>query len=74
MLNGLKIDGKFTTGIFKFVAEKVIKKKTGFDTKIQLNALRLLSNEEDETVTIELDIKGTMKQEDFKKLIENLEL
>ena len=74
MLNGLKIDGKFTTGIFKFIAEKVIKKKTGFDTKIQLNALRLLNNEEDGTVTIELDIKGTMKQEDFRQLIENLNI
>lgn len=73
LLDKLTIESKFMTGIVSKIIKKGVKKGTGLDTDVQLNSFKFYSDDTNGVVTVELDIKGTMKQADFKKLLDNLE-
>lgn len=75
LLDHLNIEGRFMTGLVSKVIKRSIKKSTGLDTDIQLGSFKFSSDDTSGIVTVELNIKGSMTQEDFKKLLDrNLEV
>jgi hypothetical protein len=75
LLDHLNIEGRFMTGLVSKVIKRSIKKSTGLDTDIQLSSFKFSSDDASGIVTVELNIKGSMTQEDFKKLLDrNLEV
>ena len=65
-MDELKIRTKFMRGMLSKALELMIRKKTGYNVKIQLNAVDVQVTEG--RVNFHLDINGDLSTEEFKKL------
>lgn len=65
-MDELKIRTKFMRGMLSKALELIIRKKTGYNVKIQLNAIDVQVTEG--RANFRFDINGDLSTEEFKKL------
>lgn len=67
----MKIESKFMTGLIGKVIERLLRKKTGRDVKVQLNELGV-QNITDDVISAKINLEVRMSKEELSKLLESL--
>ena len=65
----MKIESKFMTGLIGKVIERLLRKKTGRDVKVQLNELGV-QNITDDVISAKINLEVRMSKEELSKLLE----
>lgn len=65
-MDELNIKTKFMRNMLSKILETVLRKKTGYKVKIQLNAIQVSITEE--KARIHVDVDGEMNVDEFKKI------
>ena len=71
-MDELRIKTKFMRNMLSNILETVLRKKTGYKAKIQLNAIQVSIKEE--VAHIHIDVNGEMNVNEFKKISRIIEL
>ena len=71
-MDELCIKTKFMRNMLSNILETVLRKKTGYKVKIQLNAIQVSITEE--VAHIHIDVNGEMNINEFKKISRIIEL
>ena len=71
-MDELYIKTKFMRNMLSNILETVLRKKTGYKVKIQLNAIQVSITEE--VAHIHIDVNGEMNVNEFKKISRIIEL
>ena len=71
-MDELCIKTKFMRNMLSNILETVLRKKTGYKAKIQLNAIQVSIAEE--VAHIHIDVNGEMNVNEFKKISRIIEL
>ena len=66
----MKIESKFMTGLIGKVIERLLRKKTGRDVKVQLNELGV-QNITDNVISAKISLEVRMSKEELSKLLES---
>ena len=66
----MKIESKFMTGLIGKVIERLLRKKTGHDLKVQLNELGV-QNITDDVISAKISLEVRMSKEELSKLLES---
>ena len=66
----MKIESKFMTGLIGKVIERLLRKKTGHDVKVQLNELGV-QNITDDVISAKISLEVRMSKEELSKLLES---
>lgn len=66
----MKIESKFMTGLIGKVIERLLRKKTGHDVKVQLNELGV-QNITDDVISAKINLEVRMSKEELSKLLES---
>ena len=66
----MKIESKFMTGLIGKVIERLLRKKTGRDVKVQLNELGI-QNITDDIISVKINLEARMSKEELSKLLES---
>ena len=66
----MKIESKFMTGLIGKVIERLLRKKTGRDVKVQLNELGV-QNITDDVISAKISLEVRMSKEELSKLLES---
>lgn len=66
----MKIESKFMTGLIGKVIERLLRKKTGRDVKVQLNELGV-QNITDDVISAKISLEVRMSKEELSKLFES---
>ena len=66
----MKIESKFMTGLIGKVIERLLRKKTGRDVKVQLNELGV-QNITDDVISAKINLEVRMSKEELLKLLES---
>ena len=66
----MKIESKFMTGLIGKVIERLLRKKTGRDVKVQLNELGV-QNITDDVISAKINLEVRMSKEELSKLLES---
>ena len=66
----MKIESKFMTGLIGKVIERLLRKKTGRDVKVQLNELGV-QNITDDVISAKINFEVRMSKEELSKLLES---
>lgn len=67
----MKIESKFMTGLIGKVIERLLRKKTGRDVKVQLNELGV-QNITDDVISAKINLEVRMSKEELSELLESL--
>lgn len=67
----MKIESKFMTGLIGKVIERLLRKKTGRDVKVQLNELGV-QNITDDVISAKINLEVRMSKEELSKLLESV--
>ena len=66
----MKIESKFMTGLIGKAIERLLRKKTGRDVKVQLNELGV-QNITDDVISAKINLEVRMSKEELSKLLES---
>ena len=66
----MKIESKFMTGLIGKVIERLLRKKTGRDVKVQLNELGV-QNITDDVISAKINLEVRISKEELSKLLES---
>lgn len=66
----MKIESKFMTGLIGKVIERLLRKKTGRDVKVQLNELGV-QNITDDVISAKINLEVRMSKKELSKLLES---
>ena len=66
----MKIESKFMTGLIGKVIERLLRKKTGRDVKVQLNELGV-QNITDDVISAKINLEVRMSKKELSRLLES---
>lgn len=66
----MKIESKFMTGLIGKMIERLLRKKTGRDVKVQLNELGV-QNITDDVISAKINLEVRMSKKELSKLLES---
>ena len=69
-MDNMKIESKIMTGLIGKVIERLLRKKTGRDVKVQLNELGV-QNITDDVISAKINLEVRMSKKELSKLLES---
>ena len=72
-MDEMKIKTLWLRGLIKRIVNKTLKKKYGIDLKLDIHELEVISNLQDQTVTLSTSIDISIPTSDINKIISQME-
>lgn len=72
-MDEMKIKTLWLRGLIKRIVNKTLKKKYGIDLKLDIHELEVISNLQDQTVTLSTSIDISIPTADINKIISQME-